>query len=156
MSSAPHRISVDGLALHKIVFPLVWFGALAAFATGFLADPVANKNMLMVLVGMAVLGYVVVRHAVWDLVDEVYDADDHLLVRHNGQELRIDLTNIRNITFYRMRPPRMTLHLIIPGPLGAKVAFSPIKMRMINPFVKHPLLDDLEIRVRRARGQTGS
>lgn len=45
---------------------------------------------------MLVLAYFLLRNLVFDLMDEVWDADDALIVRNGKQEDRIALSEIKN------------------------------------------------------------
>ena len=115
------RISSRSTVFYKRIFPLLWFGFLAFFvitalwacrrthgvAVPFLAMPVL----------MAVIGYVLFRRLIFDLVDEVWDDGDALIVRNAGTEERVLLENIINIGFSTMtNPERVTVTLRDPVP----------------------------------------
>jgi hypothetical protein len=90
----------------------------------------------------------------WDLVDEVYDCGDTLLVRNRGQEAMIPLSNIMNVnvsTF--MNPPRVTLKLATPSILGPEITFSPAQRFSFNPFARNESMEQLIVRVDRARSR---
>ena len=54
-----------------------------------------------------------------DLVDEVWDASDALVVRNKGEEARIRLSDIINVSYSPVgSPPRVTLSLRTPGRFG--------------------------------------
>ena len=81
---------------------------------------------LMVPVLMAVIGYVLFRKLLFDLVDEVWDHQDALIVKNAGVEERVSLENIINIGFSTMtNPERVTLTLRDAGRLGKEITFSP-------------------------------
>lgn len=109
----------------------------------------------MFLVGpgiMAVFGFVIMKKTVWDLVDEVYDDQDFLLVKNRGEEDRVALSNIINVsatTF--MNPPRTTLRLVNPGKFGDEITFTPVRGFNLNPFAKNQVAEDLIVRVDKAR-----
>jgi hypothetical protein len=99
-----------------------------------------------------VLGVVLMKKLVWDLVDEVYDCGDFLLVRNNGKEDRVPLANIMNINASTMtNPPRVTLRLSIGGKFGNEIVFSPIKPVSLNLFARNEIVEDLMVRVDAAR-----
>ena len=101
---------------------------------------------------MAVFGYFIMKKLVWDLVDEVYDSGDYLLVKNHGSEVRIDLTNIMNVSATTLvNPRRIVLRLREPGKFGAEIAFSPAARFTLNPFAKNPVAEDSIVRVDRAR-----
>lgn len=148
------RISSKTTFLHKRVFPVFWFGLLAVFlAVALIAGPGDRwQSLIFVIVPifMAVFGYVIMKKLVLDLVDEVWDDDSALIVRNKGQEDRIALSNIMNISYSPLiNPPRVTLMLRQPSNFGSEISFSaPIRLL---PFAKSPLVEDLIRRVDAAR-----
>jgi hypothetical protein len=103
---------------------------------------------------MAILGYFMMKKLVWDLVDEVYDCGDLLLVRERGEEVRIPLSDIINVSASMLvNPPRVTLRLVKPGRFGDEISFSPVRPLTINPFARNQMIDDLIIRVDMARSK---
>lgn len=148
------RISSKFTFFHKKGFPLLWFGFLAVFVTLALINEAFEKDP-MFLVGpivMAVFGFFVMKKLVWDLVDEVYDCGDFLLIKNRGEEDRIPLSNIMNVSASTMmNPPRITLRLVNPGKFGNEIAFSPLTSFTFNPFAKNQVAEGLIVRVDRAR-----
>jgi hypothetical protein len=68
---------------HKKVFPAFCFGYLAIFLTvGVLTGAPLEDPMSIVFIvapiAMGVVGFILMRKLVWDLVDEIYDLGDHL------------------------------------------------------------------------------
>ncbi len=101
---------------------------------------------------MGMFGYFVLKKLVWDLVDEVYDDQDFLLVRNHGEEERVALSNITNVSATSfMNPPRVALRLVEPGRFGAEITFTPVTGFTLNPFAKNPIVEDLIERVDKAR-----
>lgn len=151
------RISSRSTFFYKRIFPLLWFGFIAFFAT----IPIwANHRshhplpfaFLMPPAVMAVLGYVLFRYLIFDLVDEVWDDGDSLIVRNGGMEERVQLDNIINVGFSTLtNPERVTLTLREPGILGKEVTFSP--PRRFLRFRRSPIVDELIARVDLARLQ---
>jgi len=146
------------MTFHKKVFPAFWFGFLGLFVTTAIASGALVKGGVMFLImpcGMAVLGYILLKNLVWDLVDEVYDGVDFLVVKNRGREHHIPLTEIVNVSSSTwMNPPRITLRLTgasASGPLGADVAFCPERPFSLNPFARNQIVEDLIVRVDRAR-----
>jgi len=149
------RISSRTTFWYKWVFPIVWFGALAAFAgtallTNALHDPVQFLPVIILPVLMAVVGYVIMRKLVFDLVDEVWDDGSSLIIRNRGEEDRVALSNIMNVSYSPLiNPPRVTLTLRQPSNFGSEISFSaPVRFL---PFAKSPLIEDLILRVDAAR-----
>jgi hypothetical protein len=90
----------------------------------------------------------------WDLADEVYDCGDSLLIRNRGEEERVSLSNIMNVSISPvMNPPRVTLRLVTPSKFGNEVAFLPIVGFTLNPFAKNQVVEDLIVRVDQARSK---
>ncbi len=104
---------------------------------------------------MAVVGFLVMKRFIWDLVDEVYDGGDFLLIKNRGREHRLALADVMNVSAsLNVNPPRITLRIAKQsgtGPLGSEVSFSPKKPFTMNPFAKNPTFEDLMVRVDRAR-----
>jgi hypothetical protein len=153
------RISSALTGFYKRAFPLLLFGIVGMVVTAVLQDEAAGGSLPFLAVPILFMGTVwffVFRKLIWDLVDEVEDHGDYLLIRNRGDEERIALSNIMNIsasTF--INPPRVTLRLVTPGRFGREVTFSPAKRFSLNPFAKHPVVDDLIERAHRARAQHG-
>jgi hypothetical protein len=148
------------LAFYKWIFPPIWLGALAFFTVeevrrGAVAE--GRWMALAILCFMATFGLLLMKKLVWDLADEVEDYGDSLLVRKGGEEERIPLSNIMNVSAaLYMNPPRITLRLVRPGRFGDEISFCPQTPFSFNPFAKHRVADDLMLRVDRARrGRAG-
>ena len=102
--------------------------------------------LLLVPVFMMVFAYLFMRKLVFDLADEVWDEGDTLRVRNMGQEERIPLTEIINLSYMSFsNPPRVTLTLRRPGRFGKEVAFC-AQVRW-NPFAKSPIIEELIERI---------
>ena len=148
------KISSKLTTVNKKVFPALWFGFLAIFLVISLESGAADHDVMFFVVPvlLAVFGYFLMKKLIWDLADEVYDCGDFLLVRNGGDEDRIALANVMNVspsTF--TNPPRITLRLVNPSKWGTEIAFSPATEFTLNPFARNPLADDLIVRVDRAR-----
>jgi hypothetical protein len=151
------RISSRSTAFFKRGFPVLWFGFIAVQVVLFIATGAAEKAppAFLAPILLTVVGVVVMKAFLWDLVDEVYDGGDHLLVRNGGQEEAIPLGNIMNVSATMfVNPPRISLRLATPSRFGDEVVFSPAVGVRLNPFKRLPLIDDLIVRVDRARRQS--
>ena len=154
MQTTMKKISSRSLFITKTVFPLLWFGILAiVLVTGVFGKAYEKAPMFLVIpIFMAFFGYFLMKKLVWDLVDEVFDCGDYLLVKNRGQEERIALSNIMNVSATTMvNPPRITLRLVNPSRFGAEIAFSPARPLTLNPFAKNAVAEELISRVYRAR-----
>lgn len=151
------RISSRSTFFYKRIFPLLWFGFIVIIASmsiwaGHRSRHPLPLAFLLPPAVMAVLGYVLFRHLIFDLVDEVWDEGDALMVRNAGQEERIRLDNIINVGFSMMtNPERVTLTLRAPGILGKEVTFNP--PRRFLKLTRSPIVGELIERVDQARRQ---
>lgn len=114
------RISSKTTFLHKRIFPVFWFGLLAIFvAVALIAgpgDPSQLPIFLIVPIFMGGFGYFIMKKLVFDLVDEVWDDGTSLLIRNRGQEDRVRLSDIMNVSYSPLiNPPRVTLMLRKPS-----------------------------------------
>lgn len=165
MSSAAgaRRLSSRNTLFLKRLLPLLWVviligGVVALFALlkhparHDLPTPLLLVPVLIPLL-MAVLGYLVTRHLVLDLADEVWDEGDVLRVRFGAEEERIALADVINVGYTQfVNPPRVTLTLSQPGRFGREVSFSP-QRRFLSPFRRNPLIAELIERVHAARSR---
>jgi hypothetical protein len=153
---AGKRISSRNTRFYKRIFPVLWFGAVAAFlavgvGTMRAAHPVPAE-FFIAPVFMSVIGWFVMRRMVFDLADEVYDEGDALRVRNGGDEERIALADIVNVSYAGMtNPQRITLTLRNPGRFGREVTFSPPQSFLGPLFRANPLVTELIDRVDAAR-----
>ena len=127
---------------YKVVLPIVWFGFLALFLViGLL---VGEPFLIAFALGMSVILFFILRKLVWDLVDEVWDAGDHLVVRMRGKEHRVGLEEI--VRIHAHGGFRVTITLRSSGPLGEEWTFHPPQL-----FGPPPIVADLAKRADQAR-----
>ena len=149
------RLSSRGTFFTKRVFPVFWFG----FLILFIGMPYfLNRNghsppffpFIVMPLAMMAFGFLIMKKLVFDLVDEVWDDGDALLVKNRGQEERIALSDIKNVSYSPyMNPPRVTLSLRMPSVFGDQITFgAPIRL---IPFSTSPMINDLIERVDAAR-----
>jgi hypothetical protein len=143
---------------YKRVFPILWFGIVAAlFFNGLLkvlgSDPMSNVPFLIVPVLMAIIGYQFMKRLSFNLVDEVVDVGDALLVRSGGREERIALADIKNVNYFPYgSPPQVTLSLRRTSVFGDTIVFcAPARFMPLasSPIAESKLLD----RIDAARGR---
>jgi hypothetical protein len=150
------KLSAGTTVFFKRVFPVLWFTivslviVLLVIAGAWEQAPVVMLTPLV----MAVVGLIIMKKLLWDLMDEVYDHGDFLLIRNNGEEERIHLSHILQINqTILINPPRVTLRLSEPCRFGSTVTFSPAIGLRLNPFAKVPAIEDLIVRAEQARAQ---
>ena len=139
------KISSGSIPLQKRVFPTAWFGILGLVVamTAWRGSVIEVLLSLVVTSAMAGAGYLVFRRILWDLADEVYDCEDHLLVRKSGLEERVPIRNLKNVSYTMSNPPRIVLRLITPGHFGSEIAFVPVDKRGLLPSSSNAVADDL-------------
>ncbi len=144
---------ISGSTLYyKKIFPIIWFGFLAAF---FAIDLVSGYELksgtyLLIPAVLAVFSYSLFKKIFWSLVDEVYDDGDSLLFKKGKNEQRVDLKDIVNIVHTRMSSPeRVAIKTNNDGPIGKDLTF--ILPFRFNPFSKNPTVTELIDRIDSAR-----
>jgi hypothetical protein len=150
------RVSSRWTFFYKRVFPILWCGililvvAVPLFKAGQSGNYPQVIPFLIVPTIMLLFGLSFMKKFVFDLVDEVWDDGDALLVRNRGQEERINLADIKNVSGSPLSsPPRITLSLRRPSVFGDRVTFcGPVRF---IPFAANPVIDELIDRIDRAR-----
>ncbi len=147
----PTRISSRLTFFMKRVFPAIWFGMIiivtVAAAIGMSASHQMQPVFVLIPAFMFVLGYYLMKRLVFGLIDEVWDAGSELVVKNHGEETRIPLANIMNISFMWVTNPNIiTLRLRQPCRFGKELMFCPKGMYFF-PFSKNPIAEQLIDRV---------
>jgi hypothetical protein len=105
---------------------------------------------IVVPTAMMVFGYFLMKELVWDLIDEVYNERTGLLFRNKGMQFRVNLKDIKNVSYTTMvNPPRVTLSLRYQTELGYGLSFSPPSTCI--PFKKNKDIVLLIDRIDKAR-----
>jgi uncharacterized membrane protein len=149
------RLSSKSTPFHKRVVPAMMVGVLLVLvligAVGGWSGPKSPPPLFFVIAALGLAaGFVYVRKLVLDLVDEVWEDGDTLVVRNKGEEDRIRLSDIINVSYSPVgNPPRVTLSLRTPSRFGDRVSFAgPVT---VIPFTESPLIEQLIVRVDAAR-----
>jgi len=142
--------------LFKRLFPIFWFGILGIFIVIALAVGIISGDWIMaaIVLPMAVFmggfAFLLMRFIVFSRVDEVWDAGHELLVRNGGQEARIPLTQIMNVSYQGfVNPPLVTLQLRERCRFGDKIQFTP--PYRLFPYKEPPEIQDLIRRIDEAK-----
>jgi hypothetical protein len=154
LQTARRRLSSKMTFFNKRIFPIIWFSIPALILLGGSVAPWRGTQipfqLFVVPIGLTIFGFFILKFLVFDLLDEVWDEGEALLLRNDGQEDRIPLTNIINVSHATFtNPPRITLTLRHPCRFGKDVTFSPLAR--LNPFSKDPIAVELIERVDAAR-----
>jgi hypothetical protein len=148
------KISSSTTQFNKKIFPAIWFSTLSLF----IIFPVISTlrygtqaiSFIIFPLLMGFFGFFIMKKTVFDLMDEVYDAGDYLLVKNKNKEIRINLMDIKNLSYSIFaRPCRVTLNLLTDTAFGKTIAFSP-KMSFI-PFKKNAEIMELINRIDKVR-----
>jgi hypothetical protein len=157
------RLSSRSTLVLKRLLPLLWvvmpvavvvalFALLRHPARRGVPTPLLWVPALVALL-MALVGYLITKHLVLDLADEVWDEGDALNVRFGAEQQRIALADIINVGYTQfVNPPRITLTLRQAGRVGREVSFSP-QRRFLSPFRRNPLIAELIERAHAARSR---
>lgn len=143
----------------KRLFPIFWIGFVLIFSGFILYASYCNpsKQILPALIMplfMTLIGGLLFKHLVFSLMDEVYDCGDYLLIRNKNKEIKINLTQIMNVSYIEViNPKRVTLSLREPCEFGDEISFTPPQRFTLNPFQINPMVKDLIQRIDRARSQ---
>lgn len=93
----------------------------------------------------------IMKNLVFDLMDEAYDEGSSLLFKNNGKSVRINLSDIKNVSYtVVINPPRVTLSLRHKTEFGDEITFSP--PASFIPLRKNKDIVELIDRIDRARG----
>ena len=151
------KLSSRAIFFYKRVFPAIWFGFIGLFLFALLYADRSHSNgsadvmLFVVPVFMSVIGYFIMKNLVFDLIDEVYDEGSSLLFKNNGKTLRVNLTDIKNVSYSVMvNPPRVTISVRHKTEFGDELSFSP--PGSLIPFKKNKDITELIDRIDRARG----
>jgi hypothetical protein len=153
------RLSSRMTFFYKRIFPVIWFGLLVVFIVAPFIAPMIGGSVsgsgsplafLVVPAIMIVVGYIIMKKLVFDLVDEVLDAGDALVIRNGHLEDRVALSDIMNVSYSPfVNPPRVALSLRNPSMFGDRISFCPPVSFM--PFSTSPIIDELITRIDAAR-----
>lgn len=152
------RLSSALTYFYKRVFPLLWFGILAAVMLPLvLVAHAGHRQLLPFLLPpalIAVFGFVLYRKLVADLVDEVWLVGDDLLVKNRGEQAAISLREVMNVNaMTMMNPRRITLMLRGESRFGRQVVFMPAVQAgsLMSGFKPDPIATELIGRVEALR-----
>ncbi|PKN51002.1 MAG: hypothetical protein CVU43_24510 [Chloroflexi bacterium HGW-Chloroflexi-5] len=151
------KLSSGSTFFYKRIFPAIWFGFIIFFIITTLYADRSHSNggadvmLFIVPVFLAVVGYFIMKNLVFDLIDEVYDEGSSLLFKNKGKSVRVNLADIKNISYSVMvNPPRVTISLRHKTEFGDELSFSP--PASLIPFKKNKDISDLIDRIDQARG----
>jgi hypothetical protein len=161
MPPGAKRISSRMTGFYKRVFPKLWLGLMALILIVVLIasrqKPGVPAVAFLVPILMMVLGYLIFRKLLGDLVDEVWDDGPELIVVNDDHVEHLPLANIINVSYAGFsNPKRVTLSLRHPSRWGDKLVFAaPTGMNFgLSYITAHPLVEELIRRADVARSKT--
>ena len=123
------RISSRDTLFQKRIFPIIMAGFLIFVFGDYFIGTIRGQDkgppvwfMILMVPFTAIIFYGAMKKVAFELVDEVFDEGHSLLVRNNGQEERISLSDISSINY---SAAWVTLSLRKSSIFGAEIAFSP-------------------------------
>ena len=114
----------------KVGFPTVWFGTItiATIRTVFrmVESGRLQYEIFLGVIILLILGYVVMRYTIGDMVDKAWLKEKYLTVKKDGQTVDVPYHNIEKIVYNRhSRPPSVVLTLSYESEVGEDIAFVP-------------------------------
>lgn len=152
------RLSSSMTFFYKRVFPVLWFGFIAIFIVSWFGIGSARPHFvrpdwwmdLLPPLLMGIIGGIVFKLLIFNLVDEVWLEGDTVVVKNRGESTRLPLTDVINVNCTTMtNPPRITLSLRTESArLGKQVNFIPAGRRgLLAAFKSNPIADELIRRI---------
>jgi hypothetical protein len=153
MDRIMRRLSSTMTVFYKRVFPVIWlfFLGLPTFllwnAPSRSEQPVWPSFLPALMI--FIIGVVLYRKLIFDLVDEVWLDGDQLLVKNRGQQARTELADVINVNSSTMtNPRRVTVMLRTDSRFGRNVSFIPASPRgFAAAFKPDPIATELIERV---------
>lgn len=148
------RLSSTLTGFYKRGFPFVWLILLVL--SGFIlwsAPARGGQHLvwpsLLPPLMIFVIGFVLFKKRIFDLVDEVWLDGDQMLVKNRGQQARIALADVVNVNATSLsNPRRVTVMLRTDSRFGRIVSFMPAGSRGFTSIFKpDPIATELIERV---------
>ena len=146
---------------YRTMLPLLYFGigsflVIAAFAGESSID---NWVGVLLVAGVCVGWFIVMRIVTSGIADEVIDHGDDIEVRIGRKREQIAVRDIQSVSEVALwqataTPTRIELLLQTPCAFGRVVTFIP-RGFSLNPFADNPLCEELSERIRRAQSVQG-
>ncbi len=121
-----------GNPLFAIGFCMVW---LVIASIRLPPDPVMLLIAMIAPLIAVIAILALTRRFIHPIADKVWDDGDVLIVRRNGQEERIALTNIVNVSYGQLNGvPKVTLLLREPSRFGERISYLPVIGSVMQAF----------------------
>jgi hypothetical protein len=144
------RISSNLTVWHRRVLPSLILGLIALFGVIDLLKSPLPLGHFAGVVGALLLGVVLFKHYSFSLAEEVLDDGDALIVRSDGAERRIPLSEIEVVKYApKMGSARVVLRLKSGTP--SEITF--VAPHETLPWSANQSIEDLVARVKRLRSE---
>lgn len=151
---APTRIS-HVPAFFKWMLPAFVILSFLGVIVWVIVDGTSPWYVYVILVLAVVSTTFIFKKFIWDLVDEVYDAGDHLVFEKGGIKQKVSFADIEDIGYVSYTSPRrITVTCRKAGSLGDKLVFMPPVFQSLNPAKTPPMVTDLIDRMDAARSSS--
>ena len=147
------RLSSTMTVFYKRIHPVIWLLFLMLPLLALRNVPTRSGYPLwpsfVPTLMIFVIGFVLYRKLISDLVDEVWLDGDQLLVKNRGQQARTALADVININASTLtNPRRITVMLRTDSRFGRHVTFIPASpIGFMSAFKPDPIATDLIERV---------
>jgi hypothetical protein len=153
MDRIMRRLSSTMTVFYKRVFPVIWLLLLVLPILALRNIPTRSGYPLwpsfVPTLMIFIVGFVLYRKLISDLVDEVWLDGDQLLVKNRGQQARTALADVININASTLtNPRRITVMLRTDSRFGRHVTFIPASpIGFMSAFKPDPIATELIERV---------
>ncbi|MCB1592638.1 MAG: hypothetical protein KDI90_09330 [Alphaproteobacteria bacterium] len=134
--------------LYKKAYPAIFIIAAAGIVYIGLKDMNVSPFVIVgAMVLNAIVFFTLYRQFFLPMVDTVYDCGDSLLVQNSGQDVRVPLSDVVNLSFQHSV---IVLDVRTDTPFGKKIKFAAPNQHIVS--TEHPVIVELLPRIDQARG----
>lgn len=125
-----NQLSTKASSSYKKLFPILFFSCAAIlyiwFVSAMLYDQEFDWLILCTPLILAVIGYFMMKDGMIGLVDEVIDCGEYLLIKQEGNETQVYLSDIVQFEYaYATNPPMVSMTYQKYQKNGKTIRFSP-------------------------------
>jgi hypothetical protein len=151
------KISSQSTIVNKYLYPLILLGLVTFIIIKAITidDPQhPREGAFFFVICFSTICFFIYKDTIYPLADEVYDCGDHLLAKRRGVEVKIHLSDIKNVSYSREQMPTITLSLRKETALGRHLLFAPQfsgLTKALSHLRLHPVAEDLIDRIESKR-----
>lgn len=125
-----NQLSAKASSSYKRLFAIIFYSVAALlyvwFVSAMFYDQEFDLLILCTPLILAVIGYFMMKDAMIGLVDEVLDCGEYLLIKHEGKETEVKLSDIVQFDYaYATTPPMISMTYHKYQKNGKTIRFSP-------------------------------